>query len=435
MATRRAVVSVAIALFASIGSMGDLRAQHDLGGAYAISGNTVQVAWPNIGYGFDGCELSPSGRIIVYALDKPWSPTSDAQGYVVAMQDLGEASCYTLYPYGGDKIDLPLSRPPLGTYSMLLVLATSPSMGCMPDDGFCIYAFSNVGTYTFAAPAAPPTPNLIVADFTVAPEAPIVGNMFTLNATIKNIGDGNSPPTTLRYYSWNGNAWEELTACADSIGAFASGATSTQSCAILASSAGTPTFIAMIDAVPNESNTADNRSNQAMATITATPAPPVVPGVAVEYYHAGFGHYFLTASTDEIQKLDSGSFAGWTRTGSAFKVYPLDTAGADNVCRFFSTSFAPKSSHFYTPFVSECADVKANPDWQFEAEVFAFRIPSIFGACPAGTNPVYRLYNNGQSGAPNHRYTTSASIRSQMLGAGFIAEGYGPLGVIGCVPQ
>ena len=30
--------------------------------------------------------------------------------------------------------------------------------------------------------------------------------------------------------------------------------------------------------------------------------------------------------------------------------------------------------------------------------------------------PVYRLYNNGQGGAPNHRYTTSLATRTQMLG-------------------
>ena len=51
---------------------------------------------------------------------------------------------------------------------------------------------------------------------------------------------------------------------------------------------------------------------------------------------------------------------------------------------------------------------------------------------PAGTLPLYRLYNDGQSAAPNHRYTTSRAIRADMIVQGWILEGSG-LGVIGCV--
>ena len=110
-------------------------------------------------------------------------------------------------------------------------------------------------------------------------------------------------------------------------------------------------------------------------------------------------------------------------------------AGSVPVCRFFSTSFAPKSSHFYTPSASECALVKTNPDWLFEAEVFnAAPASTADGSCPASTLPVYRLYNNGQGAAPNHRYTTEATVRQQMLAQGWIPEGYGTLGVIMCSP-
>ena len=56
------------------------------------------------------------------------------------------------------------------------------------------------------------------------------------------------------------------------------------------------------------------------------------------------------------------------------------------------------------------------------------------GSCPDNTLAVYRLYNNGQGGAPNHRYTTDVTIRMQMIAQGWIPEGYGPLGVIMCSP-
>ena len=49
--------------------------------------------------------------------------------------------------------------------------------------------------------------------------------------------------------------------------------------------------------------------------------------------------------------------------------------------------------------------------------------------------PVYRMYNNGQGGAPNHRYTTDLAVRAQMLVQGWIAEGYGKIGVIMCSPM
>src|SRR6185295_13995089 len=83
---------------------------------------------------------------------------------------------------------------------------------------------------------------------------------------------------------------------------------------------------------------------------------------AIEYYHAAFDHYFVTRNSEEITKLDNGTFVGWARTGLSFNVYPNATAGAASVCRFFSTSVDPKSSHFYTPFPAECATVKANPN-------------------------------------------------------------------------
>ena len=78
--------------------------------------------------------------------------------------------------------------------------------------------------------------------------------------------------------------------------------------------------------------------------------------------------------------------------------------------------------------------VKANPRWQFEGDVFALPVPDANGVCAAGTTPVYRLYNSGQGAAPNHRYTTSLATRTQMLARGWIAEGYGDLGVIMCSP-
>jgi hypothetical protein len=156
--------------------------------------------------------------------------------------------------------------------------------------------------------------------------------------------------------------------------------------------------------------------------------------VAIEYFHARFGHYFVTSITDEIAKLDAGVFEGWARTGQAFKVDTQPAPGRVAVCRFFTTAFPPTSSHFYGPRGLGCEGALANADWLYEGDVFYAALPDASGGCPGSMVPVYRLYNNGQGGAPNHRFTTDIGVRSRMLADGYIAEGSG-IGVGMCVPQ
>ncbi len=162
-------------------------------------------------------------------------------------------------------------------------------------------------------------------------------------------------------------------------------------------------------------------------------ADPGVVALAIEYHHAAFDHYFVTSLPEEIVKLDNGTFQGWARTGESFAVYSDAPPGALPVCRFFSTAFGDKSSHFYAPSAAECTIVKFDPSWQIESEsVFTMPPPDDAGNCAAGM-PVYRLYNDGQGDAPNHRYTTSLATRATMLAQGWIAEGSG-VGVVMCTP-
>ncbi len=156
---------------------------------------------------------------------------------------------------------------------------------------------------------------------------------------------------------------------------------------------------------------------------------------AVEFYHAEYGHFFVTVNQAEIDAIDQGVFTGWARTGESFEVLPLNSPSAVNVCRFWSgQTFVPKSSHFYTPFASECEIVKGNPDWAFEGEVFAMKLADAAGNCEAGTVPLYRLYNDGMSGAPNHRYTSRVDIFTNMRHMGWIPEGNGDTYAFACIP-
>jgi alpha-N-acetylglucosaminidase len=156
--------------------------------------------------------------------------------------------------------------------------------------------------------------------------------------------------------------------------------------------------------------------------------------IAIEFVHAAFGHHFISADPAEVAKLDTGVFSGWARTGLAFNVHGKAAAGRASVCRFFTTAFPPTSSHFYAPRGLGCEGALDNGDWQFEGDVFFTALPDADGHCPGDEQPVYRLYNNGQGGAPNHRFTTDASVRAQMLASGYIAEGTG-IGVGMCSPR
>jgi len=159
---------------------------------------------------------------------------------------------------------------------------------------------------------------------------------------------------------------------------------------------------------------------------------------AIEYVQDGYDNYFLTVRTSEISLLDSNALPDWRRTGKSFDAWYSAATNLVPMCRFWSNqSFAPKSSHFYTAYADECAMVKRDNLWLFEGTAFYARMPEgSLGArtCPAGTQPLYRAYNNGVGGAPNHRYTTDPAVLDAMLAQGWIMEGEVATRVFACVP-
>jgi hypothetical protein len=155
---------------------------------------------------------------------------------------------------------------------------------------------------------------------------------------------------------------------------------------------------------------------------------------AVEFYNSNLDEYFVSADQAEISALENGIPAGWLKTGYAFSVSSEVAPGYMPVCRFFSASFPPKSSHFYTAYADECASLKLGAVWKYESIAFYLALPSESGTCLAGHSPIYRLYNNGLSGAPNHRYTSARSVVDGMKARGWIAEGNMSTEVFACGP-
>lgn len=144
----------------------------------------------------------------------------------------------------------------------------------------------------------------------------------------------------------------------------------------------------------------------------------------VEYFHTGIQHYFMTADPDEIAGLDAGAYGGvFVRTGAVLYARNGPVQDHGGVCRFFTVAFAPKGSHFYTEDARECGGVKQNPHWQYEKVGFFVRVP-VDGDCGFGASPVYRMFNNGMTGAPNHRFTSSLAVYNDFVNnQGWAGEG------------
>lgn len=148
----------------------------------------------------------------------------------------------------------------------------------------------------------------------------------------------------------------------------------------------------------------------------------------IEFYNAQLGHYFITNPAEAEIVDQGGAGPGWSRTGNTFKGRAESTTGYNPSCRFYTTG---ANSHFYAAEPSECEYLKSlNPAnrlgkeyWTYEGIAFYTKTP-INGACPDGSDPIYRLYNNRASqNDSNHRYASSPTVVSDMQRRGWILEG------------
>jgi hypothetical protein len=163
----------------------------------------------------------------------------------------------------------------------------------------------------------------------------------------------------------------------------------------------------------------------AFGVLAAPVAPPPSPlSSVVEYYNTTLGHYFMTADASQIAFLDGGGFGPtWVRTGYVFSAYHDPGPGLVAVCRFFGHQPGGPNSHFYTANPVECDAVKASPAWDYEGIAFYIAPYNVRLGCPTGTYRVYRAFNQGIGGDPNHRYTNRIVVFNQMAAAGWYPEG------------
>lgn len=154
-------------------------------------------------------------------------------------------------------------------------------------------------------------------------------------------------------------------------------------------------------------------------SISIDEAPPTQRVYAL--YLQDNKRYFITASEEEREQIRFYSIP----VDAGFNAWPADgpaPESAQPVCRFYSDRV---KSYFYTGREKECTLLREEDHgWEYEGIAFQALMPAKGGACPPGTDPVWRLYNNRHAQQDsNHRFVASVGIYHSMVADGWIGEG------------
>ena len=149
------------------------------------------------------------------------------------------------------------------------------------------------------------TPDLIVGSPSASDSGPVAGVTFTLRATVRNLGDGASAATTLRYYRSTDATitTSDTEVGTDAVAELAPAGGGSEAVDLTApASPGTYYYGACVDAVTDESDTTNNCSTSLPVTVQITVTEPE-------------GHPDLVVAAPTVS--DSGPAAGATFTLSA----------------------------------------------------------------------------------------------------------------------
>ncbi len=227
------------------------------------------------------------------------SPTAGASfrlNATVRNQGNGQSAATTLRFYRSTNATISASDTEVGSHAVGGLAASGTS-----DHSTDLTAPSSVGTYYYGAcvesvsdetntgnncssavtvtVGAAPAPDLVVDAPTVSNSSPTAGASFTLSATVRNQGNGQSAATTLRFYrSTNATISASDTEVGSrAVGGLAASGTSDLSTDLTApSSVGTYYYGACVESVSDETNTGNNCSSAVTVTVGAAPAPDLV---------------------------------------------------------------------------------------------------------------------------------------------------------------
>ena len=201
---------------------------------------------------------------------------------------------------------------------------TAPSSAGTYYYGACVDAVSSESDTTNNCSAAvtvtvgaAPAPDLVVATPTVSDSAPTAGARITLNATVRNQGNGRADSTTLRYYRSTDSTIttgdRELDT--DYVSRLDPSRSGDESVSLTApTNPGTYYYGTCVDAVTGESDTTNNCSTAVTVAIGAAPA--TAPGAPTG----------LTATADGQTEIDLSWTAPSNDGGAAITGYKIEVS-------------------------------------------------------------------------------------------------------------
>ena len=169
-------------------------------------------------------------------------------------------------------------------------------------------------------------------------------------------------------------------------------------------------------------------------SLTVAAAPATTSATSLNNRRSG--KFFLTATSSDVSALlalsgvsnpevDAGG-VHWGIAEQTMNVWPATgdaPLAAKPVCRLYHPQAA---THFYSANSADCSLVRKTPPWIDEGIAFKALTPSN-GACPVGTDAVYRLFS---ASLGNHAYTRSTATVSAFGQTGWANEG-----VVFCSPK
>ena len=390
--------------------------QPNLGGSVPIAGESFLL---NATVDNQGSAPSARTTLRFYLSTDTTIPTGDAV--------VGTASVVPLGAPGGYVTNISLTAPSTpGTYYY----------------GACVDAVSgesdttnNCSAAAMVTVGAAPAPDLVVDRPTVSDSAPAAGASFTLNATVRNQGNGSSSFTTLRYYQSTDSTITtgDTEVGTDSVFSLDAAESGDESTSVTApDTPGTYYYGACVDAVSGESDTTNNCSAAAMVTVGAAPAPDLVvdrPTVSDSAPDAGSS--FTLNATVRNQGNGSSSFTTlryYRSTDST--ITASDTAvGTDPVSGLSASGTNPQSINQTAPdtpgtyYYGACVDaVSGESDTTNNCSV---ALTVTVGAAPTPDLVVNTPTVSDSSPTAGASFTLSATVRNQGNGsAGFTTLRY-----------
>ena len=206
-----------------------------------------------------------------------------------------------------------------------------------------------------ASAAEVAAPDLVVEAPSVDDDAPVAGGSFVLSTTVRNRGGADTEATILRYHrSTNAHISASDTQVAtDRVGALSASGSGDESVTLTAPPAGTYYYGACVDAVPGESDTANNCSSSVAVRVTVPVARPdlAVVSPSVSDVRPGAGGTFTFSAT--VRNVGDSTAASTTlryhRSANATITTTDTQVGADAVDELAASGSSAESIALTAP--------------------------------------------------------------------------------------